>query len=178
MVEFFGVTFLPASKEWFSGIISYPILLVFQIVIILLMAQVATDIIAQKYFRKTGVPQTNEKGELIIDENGNEFQQRVSGAVRLERLRSWHVSRSHRERFACHSLRTGTSYRRDRVFVNARLYPKGRTWHALQRACIRIRTPWHRSSTDRSDCMLRRSGRIGSPRHPAPNNLSHVLSNT
>ena len=44
LVEFFGVTFLPASKEWFSGIISYPILLVFQIVIILLMAQVATDI--------------------------------------------------------------------------------------------------------------------------------------
>ena len=44
LVEFFGVTFLPPSKEWFSGIISYPILLVFQIAIILLMAQVATDI--------------------------------------------------------------------------------------------------------------------------------------
>jgi len=44
LVEFFGVTFLPASKEWFSGIISYPILLVFQIAIILLMAQVATDL--------------------------------------------------------------------------------------------------------------------------------------
>ncbi len=34
-------------------------------------SQVATDIIAQKYFRKTGVPQTNEKGELLLDENGN-----------------------------------------------------------------------------------------------------------
>ena len=27
-----------------------------------------------------------------------------------------------RERFACHSLRTWTSYRRDRVIVNARVY--------------------------------------------------------
>jgi len=36
-------------------------------------SQVATDIIAQKYFRKTGVPQTNEKGELILDENGNKI---------------------------------------------------------------------------------------------------------
>ena len=44
LVEFFGVTYLPPSKEWFSGIISYPILLVFQIAIILLMAQVATDL--------------------------------------------------------------------------------------------------------------------------------------
>ena len=44
LVEFFEVTFLPPSKEWFSGIISYPILLVLQIAIILLMAQVATDL--------------------------------------------------------------------------------------------------------------------------------------
>jgi ribonucleoside-diphosphate reductase alpha chain len=34
-------------------------------------SQVATDIIAQKYFRKTGVPQTDEKGKLILDENEN-----------------------------------------------------------------------------------------------------------
>ncbi len=34
-------------------------------------SQVATDIIAQKYFRKAGVPQKNEKGELILDEKGN-----------------------------------------------------------------------------------------------------------
>ncbi len=32
-------------------------------------SQVATDIIAQKYFRKTGVPQKNENGEVIFDEN-------------------------------------------------------------------------------------------------------------
>jgi len=32
-------------------------------------SQVATDIIAQKYFRKTGVPQKNEKGEMLFDEN-------------------------------------------------------------------------------------------------------------
>ena len=34
-------------------------------------SQVATDIIAQKYFRKTGVPQVDEKGKTILDENGN-----------------------------------------------------------------------------------------------------------
>ena len=34
-------------------------------------SQVATDIIAQKYFRKTGVPQTDEKGKAILDDNGN-----------------------------------------------------------------------------------------------------------
>ncbi|MBT3979699.1 MAG: vitamin B12-dependent ribonucleotide reductase [Bacteriovoracaceae bacterium] len=32
-------------------------------------SQVATDIIAQKYFRKTGVPQTDDKGRNILDEN-------------------------------------------------------------------------------------------------------------
>lgn len=34
-------------------------------------SQVATDIIAQKYFRKTGVPQLDEKGKAILDDNGN-----------------------------------------------------------------------------------------------------------
>lgn len=34
-------------------------------------SQVATDIIAQKYFRKTGVPQTDEAGKLILDDAGN-----------------------------------------------------------------------------------------------------------
>jgi ribonucleoside-diphosphate reductase alpha chain len=33
-------------------------------------SQVATDIIAQKYFRKAGVPQVDEKGKVITDENG------------------------------------------------------------------------------------------------------------
>ncbi len=34
-------------------------------------SQVATDIIAQKYFRKTGVPQTDLSGNIIKDDNGN-----------------------------------------------------------------------------------------------------------
>ncbi|MEM2236756.1 MAG: adenosylcobalamin-dependent ribonucleoside-diphosphate reductase [Candidatus Caldarchaeum sp.] len=33
-------------------------------------SQVATDILAQKYFRKTGVPQHDEHGNLLTDENG------------------------------------------------------------------------------------------------------------
>ena len=33
-------------------------------------SQVATDILAQKYFRKAGVPLHNERGELLLDENG------------------------------------------------------------------------------------------------------------
>ncbi|MBT3836335.1 adenosylcobalamin-dependent ribonucleoside-diphosphate reductase [Candidatus Woesearchaeota archaeon] len=33
-------------------------------------SQVATDILAQKYFRKAGVPLRNEKGDLLLDENG------------------------------------------------------------------------------------------------------------
>ena len=32
--------------------------------------QVATDVLAQKYFRKKGVPQFNKKGELMKDKNG------------------------------------------------------------------------------------------------------------
>ncbi len=34
-------------------------------------SQVATDIIAQKYFRKAGVPQVDEKGKPLSDEKGN-----------------------------------------------------------------------------------------------------------
>ena len=34
-------------------------------------SQVATDILAQKYFRKAGVPQVDEKGKQITDENGD-----------------------------------------------------------------------------------------------------------
>ncbi len=33
-------------------------------------SQVATDILAQKYFRKAGVPLRNERDELVLDENG------------------------------------------------------------------------------------------------------------
>src|SRR3989344_2991930 len=32
--------------------------------------QVATDVLAQKYFRKAGVPLFNEYGEKLLDENG------------------------------------------------------------------------------------------------------------
>ena len=32
--------------------------------------QVATDILAQKYFRKAGIPLRDEKGELIVDDKG------------------------------------------------------------------------------------------------------------
>ena len=35
-------------------------------------SQIATDVLAQKYFRKTGVPQYNESGKKILDENGNQ----------------------------------------------------------------------------------------------------------
>ncbi|MBF0362501.1 MAG: vitamin B12-dependent ribonucleotide reductase [Oligoflexia bacterium] len=34
-------------------------------------SQVATDILAQKYLRKTGVPQLNSNGEQILDDKGN-----------------------------------------------------------------------------------------------------------
>jgi ribonucleoside-diphosphate reductase alpha chain len=34
-------------------------------------SQVATDILAQKYFRKAGVPQYDQGGELLLDETGN-----------------------------------------------------------------------------------------------------------
>jgi ribonucleoside-diphosphate reductase alpha chain len=33
-------------------------------------SQVAADILAQKYFRKTGVPQHNERGEMVLDRDG------------------------------------------------------------------------------------------------------------
>lgn len=35
-------------------------------------SQVATDVLAQKYFRKTGVPQFDEKGNPIYDSSGNQ----------------------------------------------------------------------------------------------------------
>ena len=36
-------------------------------------SQVATDIIAQKYFRKAGVPQKDAKGKLLLDNDGNKI---------------------------------------------------------------------------------------------------------
>jgi len=36
-------------------------------------SQVATDILAQKYFRKTGVPQYDKDGKPLLDSNGNQI---------------------------------------------------------------------------------------------------------
>ena len=33
-------------------------------------SQVAADILAQKYFRKTGIPQRDEKGNVLTDSEG------------------------------------------------------------------------------------------------------------
>ena len=38
----------------------------------LFRSQVATDILAQKYFRKAGIPLTDEQGNPVIDEKGNQ----------------------------------------------------------------------------------------------------------
>ena len=43
MVAFFGVTFLPAMDEWFSGVLPYPELLTSQILIILLYGKICLD---------------------------------------------------------------------------------------------------------------------------------------
>src|SRR3989344_3538666 len=36
-------------------------------------SQVATDILAQKYFRKAGVPLRDNRGELLLDEKGKDI---------------------------------------------------------------------------------------------------------
>lgn len=41
LVEFFGVSFLPPSSSWQSGLLPYPFLLLTQIVLIVLMAAIA-----------------------------------------------------------------------------------------------------------------------------------------
>jgi len=43
LVAFFGVTFLPPMQEWYSGLISYPVLLLLQALIILLLIKVCSD---------------------------------------------------------------------------------------------------------------------------------------
>ena len=48
LVEFFGVRFLPPSKEWFSGLVPYPRLLVTQIAIILLCIKICTDLTTRR----------------------------------------------------------------------------------------------------------------------------------
>jgi hypothetical protein len=44
LVVFFSVDWLPSSKEWASGLIPYPALLTIQIVMIVVMIKIASDI--------------------------------------------------------------------------------------------------------------------------------------
>jgi hypothetical protein len=48
LVAFAGVTFLPPMKEWQSGLLPYPVLLLSQFAIIGLFAKVAADFTQQK----------------------------------------------------------------------------------------------------------------------------------
>ncbi len=44
LVAFFGVTWLPAMEQWFSGLIPYPWLISIQILFLMLMAKIASEI--------------------------------------------------------------------------------------------------------------------------------------
>jgi len=44
LVAFFGVVWLPAMNQWFSGMIPYPALLVFQILMLILMIKISIDV--------------------------------------------------------------------------------------------------------------------------------------
>jgi len=44
LVAFFGVTWLPAMEQWFSGLIRYPLLLIIQILFLLLMVKITGEI--------------------------------------------------------------------------------------------------------------------------------------
>src|SRR5436309_2203340 len=50
LVAAFAVPFLPPMKQWYSGVIPYPILLPVQILIICLLAKVATDFTRRRGF--------------------------------------------------------------------------------------------------------------------------------
>jgi len=50
LVARFEVPFLPPMTQWYSGVIPYPILLPVQILIILLLAKVATDFTRRRGF--------------------------------------------------------------------------------------------------------------------------------
>src|SRR5207247_11201637 len=50
LVAAFAVPFLPPMKQWYSGVIPYPILLPVQILIIFLLAKVATDFTRRRGF--------------------------------------------------------------------------------------------------------------------------------
>ena len=44
LVGFFGVTWLPAMEQWFSGLISYPTLLIIQLLMLMLMVKITGEI--------------------------------------------------------------------------------------------------------------------------------------
>jgi len=44
LVAFFGVAWLPAMEHWYSGLIPYPALLVIQIVMLLVMTKISSDV--------------------------------------------------------------------------------------------------------------------------------------
>ncbi|HEU5261964.1 MAG TPA: hypothetical protein VFU41_11150 [Gemmatimonadales bacterium] len=50
LVAAFEVPFLPPMTKWYSGVIPYPILLPVQVLIILLLAKVATDFTRRRFF--------------------------------------------------------------------------------------------------------------------------------
>jgi hypothetical protein len=53
LVAFFGVACLPAMEHWYSGLIPYPILLVIQIVMLLIMAKISSDVCRDSGFFAT-----------------------------------------------------------------------------------------------------------------------------
>jgi hypothetical protein len=44
LVAFFGVTWLPAMPQWFSGLIPYPTLLIIQLFMLVLMVKIAREV--------------------------------------------------------------------------------------------------------------------------------------
>jgi hypothetical protein len=50
LVQFCGATWLPPAPEWYSGLLPYPVLLPVQIVILLWMAGINTDVLRQRGF--------------------------------------------------------------------------------------------------------------------------------
>src|SRR5437879_7372841 len=50
LVAAFAVPFLPPMQQWYSGVLPYPILLPVQILIIVLLAKVATDFTRRRGF--------------------------------------------------------------------------------------------------------------------------------
>src|SRR5712692_6838903 len=56
LVVFVGVTFLPPSPEWYSGLLPYPLLLPVQVVILILMARANSSVTLRRGFFTTPHP--------------------------------------------------------------------------------------------------------------------------